>query len=469
METSPPGSREPDLLRRAIEMSIHERISLWDALAVVREENDRMDDRKIRLVVGNSEYVLEEEGFETSMRARDISWRVLGHLQWVIWVDVCRDNVIAVQMWTMSSERVVQDVKNAFKAESGLAGYDLHLYSHATTLSEPGHLQFEDCGAALEWWLAHQDVRRNIFSIYPDLCALYLDSDETIVFLVRSSKFIAFDRPDYPQSVEGRRVVLKEGSCEMLGASGEAINVERAPGYVGASIGVVSDNRNAQSGTLGAVVETQDGRRYGLTAAHCLHETKSASEYLYSLTFPSQRDWPTSFGLTELRGLPDHCFEGKWCEVNGVSVTIDAALIEAESNFDSGAQSGAIVDWRELVQPKENVFRIFGRTSGTVEDIVFECGTLCDIRRTQHSLYDYGPIYQNQLIISSTLSKCPVEGGDSGSVVWKKTAGELDACGLVIAQTFEGSVPRFGIVTPIEHVLRQLCVVLCGNGDTGSV
>lgn len=398
-------------------------------------------------------------------------------LDWVLWAGVCRDHVIAVHLVSESNKDVLDAVTNAFDAEPSFQKHRLCCFSHekiAKSHAERGIRPWTETEQIIaeNWWVRNQEETAKLFDAHPNLVAVFLEAGMTdssrvsLVLMVRSTRYLLIDEPDYPISYDGMQVCLREGSCSLLGPALESTNGEYAPGYIGASIGVSSKHRNSQSGTLGAIVEWK-GKQAGLTAGHCLKEFKDDTSFTFELTFPSERD--AMYSMARLTSTSGVCIENDLCEFENVKMTIDAALVFAtqedhfypfvpKSKYDDESkpvlhQSGRCIEHRLLLEKGELCF--FGRTSGHVYGVK----SLHNLTSKAHVSFvrQSNGVFSSKTHFNQSIFTPSASEGDSGSVIWKVTdphSGELDACALVILCLFEGSVPMYTVATPIGAVLK---------------
>lgn len=381
------------------------------------------------------------------MGFRETIARVFGEFPFVKWADYCKGGIVAIQIASMQNLDALDSLKKAFENEPIFHSTNLQVFSHATSAS----LKCLQCSTVgKDWWIQNQRALQDLFGLHWSLFGLFLSSDDTLVMLVRSSKYVPFDEPEYPLTVNGKRVRLVEGSVSMLSnAHPDSFDLNHAPGYIGASIGWEDRSR---SGTLGAVGIAKDGATVGLTAAHCV-------------TFPAKCNFPYGAG-TLLHVDPLECMQNVMVPLElGFSVTIDASIVRFPGKVphsmipkEGFSQSGEVITRGRLVD--SNLYCFAGRSSGFSSNL--NILNFANLRYWEKGGRFWSrseePIYLNQILFERKDGECPAYEGDSGSFVWVQKNKKLHACGMIVLLVHDGQVPRYAAMTPVEAILQGLQV-----------
>lgn len=200
----------------------------------------------------------------------------------------------------------------------------------------------------------------------------------------------------------------------------EVGDIEALALYAGASIGL----RDYGTGTLGAVVEDHDGRRYALTNNH-VGAASNQVRVLTAVHSPGPAD-----GLGREFGQLGRFEPIRFPGPN----LVDAALIQLDDDTAERTHPRLALDAR----PGWKVSKV-GRTSGRNTGTVLARNATLDIGFGQQGTARF---------VGQTVTSHMLEPGDSGSVL--TTVGGF-ACGLC----FAGS-DRISIANPIRTVLRTL-------------
>eukprot|EP01124_Arcella_intermedia_P002131 TRINITY_DN11172_c0_g1_i1.p1 TRINITY_DN11172_c0_g1~~TRINITY_DN11172_c0_g1_i1.p1 ORF type:complete len:523 (+),score=69.22 TRINITY_DN11172_c0_g1_i1:132-1700(+) len=341
----------------------------------------------------------------------------------------------------------------------------------------------EDKRKALVWWKNNQAATIKLFDEHSNLNGIFMDfplrkgkfneKEISVVFVVDQKYFIPKNEKSLPSYFNGLPTDVRSGQIELCGAHVNAINLSEKLAYIGMSIGTPDSTTSMpEAGTLGIMLNSTSGRKYGLTAQHVLtHSLTRVPDPNEIISGPALGDQPIPQEIARLNycyGIYGHS------EVHhAFNVTLDVALLEsphdllprttlvAPNNIEQYMNQDKVIDLQELLQIDNLPLAFFGRSSGA-EGIypnehleLFQVGLAhikptLKIHRRAEVVLEKGELFANQLIFWGGGREV-VEKGDSGSGLFSVSGDRLSPVGLVTAK-----MCYYGFATPLSAILQHL-------------
>ena len=262
--------------------------------------------------------------------------------------------------------------------------------------------------------------------------------DEVIHVGLAKAELSLMEASDLPAEIDGVKVVYF-----YVGPIKALTQKYYEPLIGGISFGAI----DITAGTLGGVVyDRVTDSPFLLTNEHVVSDTSNIDPDHPPLLWPILQPGPVDGGkkpaagfLSQTGGLKEKALRGEPCN-------IDAALVTPERGFNAHKYWG-MGDVEEFehteVQPGDRIIKS-GRTTGVTSNTVASVGVSANIGGMSWS----DPVVVENLIMTRSSF---VEGGDSGSRVWKSET--MEPVGLVFAGSWLTS-----LIIPAETICNKLNV-----------
>ena len=265
-----------------------------------------------------------------------------------------------------------------------------------------------------------------------------IDKDgDPVVHVGLNEMFRPMDADYLPAEVDGIKITyIYTGDIKLM----QNQRTRFDPLIGGISIGAL----DVTAGTLGGIVFDKDsGRAYILTSEHVVSNTRNIDP-----THPKADSIIIQPGSYDGGKMEDNCgflhrVGGmKKAVLSGNPCDIDAALVSPTREYDGNELNGiGTIDNLEHVQGENGDLVVkSGRTTGVTESLI----SSTDISANIPNIWG-GTAYMEKLI---SVSPAFLEGGDSGSIVYKY--GSMEPVGLA----FAGS-SVISLVIPAETIVKK--------------